>query len=451
MQSVRKCADQLREQANKTLTPQIQALENELRNLNELFVNGIRDVGYKLEALRNTELPATELILNDYLDNALRKLDIDGRMLALFTRGLRTKETQEEILDSLLDNAVNCFPCVALFAVRGDIFKGWSSRGFSDSTAETISSDEFRQTGCSWLVETLGNGNQAKSARLPDIGSLRLMCDESPGAWRLYPLHVLGRPVAILIAGEAEDFAGRPEVMAALMDCAALRLENVALKIIKTLSESSPASVGTNAFAAKTLLNNTSAHQPTVVTLPDSLSIEPTAPIKTPEQAESVDTSYYEPDGTRQNPPAELKPVTQPLEPFVEIPAPEASGHERETVVETMPNATRTAPFSQPANDDEILHAATKRFAELLVSGIKFYNEHAIVEGRKNRDLYKRLQQSIIRNRKMYEKRVAPAVAEKIDYLHEELVRILAGGDVGAFGDDYPGPVVGGPDRIVRF
>jgi len=384
MPSVQKCADLLREQANKTLTPQIQALEDELRNLNELLVKGIRGVRNKLESLRNTELPATELILNDYLDDAVRKLDIDGRMLALFTRGLRTKETQEEILASLLDNAVNCFPRVALFTVRGDVFRGWSSRGFSDSTAETISSDELSRDACSWLMKILRNGKQAKSDKLPGTGSLRLMGEESSGAWRFYPLHILGRPVAILLAGKAEDSDGRPEALAALMDCATLRLENIALKILKTLSESSPE------IDENSSLTFTSEQQP---------------PVK-----------------------------------------------EREMSVESGTDAAQATPSPRlPASEDDTLHAATKRFAELLVSGIKFYNEHAIAEGRKNRDLYKRLQQSIIRNRKMYEKRVAPAVAEKIDYLHEELVRILADGDAGAFGDGYPGPIIGGPDRIVKF
>jgi len=375
MASVQKCADQLREQANKTLTPQIQALEDELRNLNELLANGIRNVGYKVEAIRKTELPAAELILNDYLNNAVRKADFDGKMLALFTRGLRTKETQEEILGSLLDNAVHCFPRVALFTVRGGVFRGWSSRGFSDSSSGIISSDEISREGYSWLMKILGNGKRVKIAKLPDIGSLSLMGGESTGAWRLYPLHVLGRPVAILLAGETDDSDGRPETLAVLMDCAALRLENVALKILKIMSEPS---------------------------------------------TENAD-----------------KP------PF----------SDQETDAESMPDASLPDESSQPlqATDDETLHAATKRFAELLVSEIKFYNEHAISEGRKNRDLYKRLQQSIIRNRKVYEKRVAPEVAEKIDYLHEELVRILADGDAGAFGDDYPGPVIGGPDRIVKF
>ena len=444
MPFVQKCSDQLREHVNKTLTPQIQALEDELRNLYELLAKGICDVGYKLEALRNTELPTTELILNDYLGNVARKLDINGKMLALFTRGLRTKETQEEILASLLDNAVNCFPCVALFTVRGDVFSGWSSRGFSDLTAGTISSDELSKDICSWLMGILRNKKRVKCAKLPDIGSFSLMSDESTGAWRLYPLHVLGRPVAILLAGEAEDSGGRPETLAALIDCATLQLENVALKIIKTLSESLPEVADNPSFIFS------SNQQQMAAISPDVLNPDLTVPINIPEHAEAPG----HPDEQQTNPAAGLKHDDHPSATVVYIPVAASSEHEQETVTAgSDDDAEQTAEASQPpqATDDEILHAATKRFAELLVSGIKFYNEHAIIEGRKNRDLYKRLQQSIIRNRKMYEKRVAPAVAEKIDYLHEELVRILADGDAGAFGDCYPGPVIGGPERIIKF
>ena len=386
------------------------------------------------------------------------------KTLALFTRGLRTKETQEEILASLLDNAVNCFPRVALFAVRGGILKGWSSRGFSDSTAGTISSYEFRQDDDSWLMETLKNGKQEKIAKLPDTGLLRLMGNDSQGAWWIYPLYVLGRPVAVLLAGEAGDSAGRPESLAVFMDCAALRLENVALKIIKTLSDASHAS------ADKPSFNAPSDHQPMTAVSPYVLSLDLTAPINIPEPAEpGGGESYYKPDGFRPNPLAGLKLADKPPEPAVGIPVTEtlkngqesvvalpktgASEHKQENVVESMPDATRAAAEDlppPPATEDERLHAAAKRFAELLVVGIKFYNEHAIVEGRENRDLYKRIQTSINRNREMYERRVAPTVAEKIDYLHEEFVSILANGDAGVFGEGYPGPIIGGPDRMKK-
>jgi hypothetical protein len=492
MPSVKKCADLLREQAYKTLAPQIQALEDELRDVDKLLASGIRNIGYKLDALRHTELPAAGAILDEYLRDDIRKRDLEGEMLALFMRGLRTKETQEEILTSLLDGAANCFPRIALFAVRGDMFKGWSSRGFSNFTAKTISSDEFRQADCSWMLEILRNG-EAESAELPDTGSLRLMRGEASGVWRVYPLHVLGRPAAILFAGEAEGFMGRPNALAVLMDCVALRLENVALKIIKTLNESALAGAAATVFAAESLFNVPPASRLPGEISSGVLSLNLTAPIEIPAPVKSVNESHHAPDAFQPNPlpepglveklpePVVESPADEPSEPgqgtiigstFVEyvsesepvaeIPASEPFEPEQETIIESAfveyigesepvakvpadelsePELNAPQQSAPPPLNMEVekLHTAAKRFAELLVSGIRLYNEDAVAEGRKNRDLYKRLQGEMVRSREIYEKRVAPTVAGRVDYLHDEFLRILGDGDAGAFGDGYPG------------
>jgi hypothetical protein len=64
------------------------------------------------------------------------------------------------------------------------------------------------------------------------------------------------------------------------------------------------------------------------------------------------------------------------------------------------------------------------------------------MEGRENRDLYLRLKRDIDRSREMYEKRVSPTVARKIDYFHDEIIRILGDNDPTTLGSDYPGPRV---------
>ena len=92
--------------------------------------------------------------------------------------------------------------------------------------------------------------------------------------------------------------------------------------------------------------------------------------------------------------------------------------------------------------DRSELHADAKRFARLLVSEIKLYNEHHVVEGRSNRDLYLRLKRDIDRSREMYEKRISPIVSRKIDYFHDEIIRILGDNDPSTLGSDYPGPRV---------
>lgn len=96
----------------------------------------------------------------------------------------------------------------------------------------------------------------------------------------------------------------------------------------------------------------------------------------------------------------------------------------------------------QVADDERRLHNDARRFARLLVSEIKLYNEQKVKEGREGRDLYERLREAIDRSREMYDKRVQPPVAAKFDYFHYELVSNLAEGDEEKLGSGYPGATV---------
>jgi hypothetical protein len=92
------------------------------------------------------------------------------------------------------------------------------------------------------------------------------------------------------------------------------------------------------------------------------------------------------------------------------------------------PAAPAFSPEQQKAHDD------AKRFARLVVSEIKLYNEAKVQEGRRNRDLYERLKEDIERGRQMYNERVPAPVRDASNYFFDELVRILASGDAAALG-----------------
>jgi hypothetical protein len=91
------------------------------------------------------------------------------------------------------------------------------------------------------------------------------------------------------------------------------------------------------------------------------------------------------------------------------------------------------------ADDERRLHNDARRFARLLVSEIKLYNEQKVTEGRESGDLYDRLREAIDRSRDMYDKRVQEPVAAKFDYFHYELVNSLAEGEDVKLGASYPG------------
>ncbi|MBK6428086.1 MAG: hypothetical protein IPF82_18455 [Blastocatellia bacterium] len=105
-------------------------------------------------------------------------------------------------------------------------------------------------------------------------------------------------------------------------------------------------------------------------------------------------------------------------------------------------SATMPPAAGELSPEEEKLHNDARRFARLLVSEIKLYNEQAVAEGRSNNDLYERLKDDIDRSRQMYDKRVAAVVADRFDYFYDELMNTLAEGEPAKLGPDCPGPTV---------
>lgn len=108
--------------------------------------------------------------------------------------------------------------------------------------------------------------------------------------------------------------------------------------------------------------------------------------------------------------------------------------------VSAAPPAPAPAPAAAPkpsapvGPEEQKAHDDAKRFARLVVSEIKLYNESKVNDGRRQKNLYERLKEDIERGRQMYSDRVAANVRESTNYFYDELVRILAGGDPSALG-----------------
>ncbi|MGH9338589.1 MAG: hypothetical protein ACRD1R_03130 [Acidobacteriota bacterium] len=116
---------------------------------------------------------------------------------------------------------------------------------------------------------------------------------------------------------------------------------------------------------------------------------------------------------------------------------------QKTSLVTEAPEAENAPPETSPSeavppDEHEHLHNEAHRFARLLISEVQLYNQDEIQRGRDHKDLYRRLKRDLDRSREMYDKRIHPLVASQTDYFHEEVVRILAGGDEDALGADYP-------------
>jgi len=79
--------------------------------------------------------------------------------------------------------------------------------------------------------------------------------------------------------------------------------------------------------------------------------------------------------------------------------------------------------------DTKKQHEKAIRFARLLVSEIKLYNEDSVKEGREKGDLLSRLKEDIQRSKLLYEQRINAAIRSNTNYFQDEMVRQLADGD----------------------
>lgn len=452
MSSAQNCAERLREQAYRTLLPQIRDLEQELQKISTSFSAGFQQVERKIEALSHIELPTTELVLNELLGDVTREKDLQASSLVLFARTLRSKETQEEILALLLEAAQEYFSHTALFVTRGNRFVGWSSRGCSENLARAVSSCSFLQSECSEFDEALGSGKAITRSGFEEQNPLHFLGEELRGDRVCVPLNVLQRPVAVLLAEGGDAAHNSGDALSILTEFVILRLENIALKILYELT-SAKVSAGVPAqevqaaapvpVASPTSIAETVAPPPVVQFAAAAQASAPQSipePEPIPEPEVRFDIDAVQPP---QAPVTGEEPIPLSAEPE-KIPAVQMHVQpEPPAAVEEPPQPPKVeAPEIRPLPEEEKLHSDAKRFARLLVSEIKLYNEHHVVEGRENKDLYLRLKRDIDRSRDMYEKRVSPKVSRKIDYFHDEIIRILGDNDPSTLGSDYPGPRV---------
>ena len=154
------------------------------------------------------------------------------------------------------------------------------------------------------------------------------------------------------------------------------------------------------------------------------------------------------------SPEESAKSEPEPVEEYAYAGDANGNGHSYEAAPEPVVEVAAAQPMKSRLSDRHVdlpievpeaerrYHNDARRFARLLVSEIKLYNEQKVNEGRDNSDLYDRLREAIERSREMYEKRVQPQVSAKFDYFHYELVSNLAEGSDAKLGASYPGASV---------
>lgn len=115
------------------------------------------------------------------------------------------------------------------------------------------------------------------------------------------------------------------------------------------------------------------------------------------------------------------RPTTspEPAAPRPDVPPPDTAD---------SPAPTGMAPVEEPRAEDRAIEDA-RRFARLVATEIRLYNEEDVLLGRRHRDLATRLADSIERGRQSFSKRFPSLGEGGLDLLRDAYVQVLAGGD----------------------
>jgi hypothetical protein len=163
---------------------------------------------------------------------------------------------------------------------------------------------------------------------------------------------------------------------------------------------------------------------------PAGAGFDPTATVRI-DSTEGITSPEVPPRPPEIPPPAPIPPPAMPPE---GIDQPSAVELQAPPPVRPVEPPADVAAEAGPTRGEDARQEEARRFARLLVSEIKLYNEDEVERGRAEKDIGVRLKEDIDRSREMYEKRIPADVRTGHDYFRDELVRILADGDADALG-----------------
>ena len=346
------------------------------------------------------------------------------------------QQSQAEILKTLVNRASSFAPRAAFFVIKGEQALGWRARGFQG----TVGDEAVQQITLPLLADTVV-GEVAKShstwSGTPDSHAedhllLNRLGEQAPQRIVAVPLVVRGRTVAVLYA-----------------DSAGLDSEAINLEALETLARVAGMAVEllsvSLAAAARSQAEPAAPPEPVAETIEAAPTYTPEreyeeTPAPEPAPSAAVEEEQISPEAVSLTAASEALAVT----PSAVTPTSEPTPEPAAPPVARRRYGSHEAELPVEVHDDEERrqHNDARRFARLLVSEIKLYNEQRVVEGRSNGDLYERLREYIDRSREMYDKRVKTLVSAKYDYFHHELVRTLAEGDASKLGNAYPGTTV---------
>lgn len=324
-----------------------------------------------------------------------------------------------EVLTILLGELSQFAPRVALFILKGGSCIGWNGRGFdsgpgfSNEGIKKISVPTSADTLFSAVINSRSSFTGESNRHRDNVQLLSRIGNVLPSSVFATPLILRDRIAAVVYAdsGEGPGNLGEAAALEILTDFAAKLLD---------------------ALSAQKATGRTGEHTPAPPPVSRPMPREnvgspvPAArPVVEEDEEEASGTVMF--SATDMNLP-NLGGATVPKKERPQTPAPAPA-----------PAAAAAGPdLSGLDPETRKKHEEAQRFARLLVSEIKLYNESKVQQGRASRDLYDLLRDDIERSRQLYRERVSENIRVSTNYFNDELVRILADGDEGAMGQPLP-------------
>jgi len=305
--------------------------------------------------------------------------DLSLETLEDHVRSLAVAESAADVFRALLEGARIATPRASVFLLRQGQLKGWGAVGYPAEAARRHR-EYIGPTAAGWLSEVL---RSEPPLYLADAaGTFPGFGQPTPSECAAMSIRVKGRPIAVMAWERMPgELPWRPAVLPLLVRVAQLRLDlDLVLRKL--------AAPGPSKLAAE----------------PPTRPVVAEAPAARAAAAASV-------------------PVPRAVERQVE-----PTEHPPAAVVEIAEAAPPPSTI-EPAEAEDPRMAPARRYARLVATDIRLYNEEAVVLGRRDGDLAERLRESLMRGKETFLRRHGDLGPTGMKILHEAYVEVLAGGE----------------------
>ncbi len=300
-------------------------------------------------------------------------LELQTLLEAVETRARRITgaDGPSEIFHTLLDGAALAAPHSGLYLVRKGRVKGWGTRGRDREAAERFQAFTC-DVGEGWPGALAAPGGPETAVRPDGV-------TETLG----FAVRLGGKALAVIeLERDPGEKPWHPEIVSLLVQVAEIRLElDLARRKIDRLSGSTPA-------GERSASSSSFSEPPTM-----------------------------DPGSSRDPGPPTQDRSTGPAAATGEEPGTDAG----------------LAPATGGGTGEKPEHDAARRFARLVATDIRLYNEEAVMLGRKHRDLVKRLKDQLDQGSEAFQRRFPDIGPAGEEILRNAFVQVLAAGDRSLF------------------